>query len=60
MTVGEWWVVNQLPVLGGNLIGGLTLTAGLLYFSHRRRISTAVRDADLDALVEPAREDARS
>lgn len=60
VTVGDWWVFNQLPVLGGNLLGGLTLTAGLLYFSHRRRISTAVRDRDLDALVEPVREDARS
>ena len=60
VTVGDWWVFNQLPVLGGNLLGGLTLTAALLYFSHRRRIATAVRDADLDALVEPARENARS
>jgi formate/nitrite transporter len=60
VTFGDWWVANQLPVLGGNLLGGLTLTAGLLYFSHRRRITTAVRDAELDALVEPEREFARS
>jgi formate/nitrite transporter len=57
VTIGDWWVFNQLPVLGGNLLGGLTLTAGLLYFSHRRRVTTAVRDGELDALVERARED---
>lgn len=61
----DWWGINQLPVLFGNLVGGVTLTAGLLYFSHRRTINrTPASDrvgaqAELEALIavdlQPAR-----
>lgn len=39
VSIGQWWVWNQAPVLVGNLIGALTLTAGLLYFSHRTKVN---------------------
>lgn len=35
--IDDWWVWNQVPVLVGNFIGGLTLAALGLYFSHRTR-----------------------
>ncbi|WP_454086132.1 formate/nitrite transporter family protein [Georgenia sp. Marseille-Q6866] len=35
--VDDWWLWNQIPVLVGNFIGGLTLAALGLYFSHRTR-----------------------
>jgi formate/nitrite transporter len=37
VSFADWWAWNQLPVLAGNLVGGVLLTAALLYFSHRRR-----------------------
>ena len=48
VSIGQWWGWNQLPVLIGNFIGGVTLCAGLVYFSHRPRIQKA------DAAPEPA------
>lgn len=47
VSVGEWWVWNQAPVLVGNLIGALTLTAALLYFSHRTRVNRLVPAVEL-------------
>jgi formate/nitrite transporter FocA (FNT family) len=38
VSFAQWWGWNQAPVLVGNLIGALTLTAALLYFSHRTSI----------------------
>ncbi len=36
VSFADWWAWNQLPVLAGNLVGGVLLTAALLYLSHRR------------------------
>ena len=36
VTVGDWWLWNQLPVLAGNLVGGVLLTGLGLYWAHRR------------------------
>lgn len=33
--IDDWWLWNQIPVLLGNLIGGLILIALPLYYSHR-------------------------
>ena len=41
VSLGQWWLWNQAPVLLGNLVGALLLTAALLYFSHRRAPSRA-------------------
>ncbi|GAA3869562.1 formate/nitrite transporter family protein [Leifsonia kafniensis] len=39
----DWWGWNQLPVLLGNFVGGVTLTAALLYFSHRTKVARTAR-----------------
>ena len=38
--VDDWWLWNQIPVLIGNFIGGVTLAALGLYFSHQTRRAT--------------------
>ncbi len=44
--IADWWLWNQIPALVGNFIGGVTLAALGLYFSHRTRARTG---ADIDA-----------
>lgn len=53
VTMLDWWGWNQLPVLLGNFIGGVTLTAGLLYFSHRTRIHRVAKTDDFEIIVAP-------
>ncbi len=36
--VGDWWLWNQIPVLLGNLVGGLALVGLPLYYAHRSRV----------------------
>lgn len=38
VTVGDWWLWNQLPVLAGNFVGGVVLTGFGLYWAHRRSV----------------------
>lgn len=38
VTVGDWWLWNQLPVLAGNAVGGVVLTGFGLYWAHRRSV----------------------
>lgn len=46
VTVGDWWLWNQLPVLAGNLVGGVLLTGFGLYWAHRRSmVASTVRPA---------------
>lgn len=35
--IDDWWLWNQIPVLIGNLIGGLLLVGLPLYYAHRDR-----------------------
>lgn len=35
VTMGDWWLWNQIPVLIGNLVGGLLFTGLALYVTHR-------------------------
>jgi len=41
VTMGDWWLWNQLPVLAGNLIGGVLFTALFFYLSHKSAPSFA-------------------
>jgi len=36
ITLGDWWLRNEIPVLIGNLIGGAFLTGCGLWLSHHR------------------------
>ncbi|ACZ20046.1 formate/nitrite transporter family protein [Sanguibacter keddieii DSM 10542] len=40
VTVGDWWLWNQLPVLAGNFVGGVLLTGFGLYWAHRRSVES--------------------
>lgn len=35
VSVGSWWLWNQIPVTLGNLIGGMLLTGLAIYFTYR-------------------------
>jgi formate transporter len=35
VTVGQWWLWNQIPVTLGNLIGGFVFTGLALYLTHK-------------------------
>lgn len=35
VTMGDWWLWNQIPVLIGNFVGGLLFTGLALYVTHR-------------------------
>ncbi|MGB7035018.1 MAG: formate/nitrite transporter family protein, partial [Xanthobacteraceae bacterium] len=37
ITLGEWWLWNQIPVTLGNLVGGFVFTGLALYITHRPR-----------------------
>lgn len=39
VTVSDWLVWNQLPVLFGNLIGGFLFTGLALYLTHRKAVA---------------------
>jgi len=36
ITVGQWWMWNQIPVTLGNIVGGALFTAGMLYWTYGR------------------------
>jgi len=37
ITLSNWWLWNQIPVLLGNLVGGLLFTGLALYMTHRSK-----------------------
>jgi formate/nitrite transporter len=37
VTIADWWIWNQIPVLLGNLVGGLTFTGLFLYYTNRKK-----------------------
>ena len=41
VTVGEWWIWNQIPVTLGNLVGGFIFTGLALYLTYRPKPTTA-------------------
>ncbi|HZS63615.1 MAG TPA: formate/nitrite transporter family protein [Xanthobacteraceae bacterium] len=41
ITVGEWWLWNQIPVTLGNLVGGFIFTGLAIYITHRPRSASA-------------------
>jgi formate/nitrite transporter FocA (FNT family) len=36
VTIAQWWIWNQIPVLLGNLVGGFIFTGLFLYFTNRK------------------------
>ncbi|MCY7288355.1 MAG: formate/nitrite transporter family protein [Cryobacterium sp.] len=50
ISIGQWLLWNQIPVLVGNLLGAILFTALPVYFSHRTQVNRAVA---LDEANEP-------
>ncbi|MNP66699.1 Formate/nitrite transporter [compost metagenome] len=36
VSMADWWIWNQIPVLLGNFIGGAVFTGLFLYMSHNQ------------------------
>jgi len=51
VTLGEWWLWNQVPVTLGNLLGGLVFTGLALHYTHGK---SAVRVAGVAPAPELA------
>lgn len=47
--ISQWWMLNQLPVLAGNLVGGALLTGFGLWWAHRPYPATADSAAETNA-----------
>lgn len=57
VTIGDWWIWNQAPVLAGNIIGGMIFTGLALYATHSRyafkkreynKISTLIDELEVE------------
>lgn len=53
VSVGQWWLWNQIPVTLGNLVSGALLTGLALYVTNSSK-KTATQEFPLDT-AEPAR-----
>ncbi|MDJ0322246.1 formate/nitrite transporter family protein [Cryobacterium sp. PH31-AA6] len=53
ISIGQWLVWNQVPVLVGNLLGAILFTALPVYFSHRTKVNRAAKlvEANEPALI---------
>lgn len=54
VTAADWWLWNQIPVLLGNLAGGLLFTGMAMYAAHRSREASAVKPAATAAALPTA------
>ena len=39
VSIGKWWLWNQIPVTVGNIVAGVVLTAGVLYATYHAKLS---------------------
>ncbi len=63
VTLGSWWLWNQIPVTLGNLAGGMLCTGLLLYWTYRPAPASAAAPAaaaDEPAALGPAGAPARA
>jgi formate transporter len=42
ITITDWWVWNQIPVLIGNLVSGVLFTGMALYYTHKKAESKMI------------------
>jgi formate transporter len=56
VSVGSWWMWNQIPVTLGNVAGGMIFTGLALYLTHRRWPSASPRAATAGLRAEIAAE----
>jgi len=55
ISVGHWWLWNQIPVTIGNILSGTFLTGLALYFTHapRSRAETPLRPQERQSVFRP-------
>ncbi len=41
VTIGQWWIYNEIPVILGNIVGGALFTGMALYITARKKAVTA-------------------
>ena len=37
VSIADWWIMNQIPVLLGNIFGGMIFTGFALYLTARKK-----------------------
>ena len=51
VTVGDWWLWNQIPVTLGNLVGGFCFTGFALYWTYKPATAAAADSTPIPATV---------
>jgi formate/nitrite transporter len=55
VSVGQWWLWNQLPVTAGNFVGGFLFTGLFLYWTYKPAAAAKVATEPIVAVSEPVR-----
>lgn len=50
ISLSDWWVWNQIPVIIGNIVGGCFFTGILLYLTYHKKTVTTEEDNQLEAI----------
>ena len=53
ISLGNWWVWNQIPVTIGNIVGGVFFTGGALYVAHGMQPAPALAVQSAKRAIEP-------
>ncbi|WML39589.1 formate/nitrite transporter family protein [Neobacillus sp. OS1-2] len=54
VTIADWWVWNQIPVLVGNMVGGFIFTGLALYVTHWKGKSKVIREMPKSTTALPS------
>lgn len=54
VSVGQWWIWNQIPVTIGNIFAGALLTGAALWYTYARKQETAARTSEASSRVAVA------
>ena len=55
VTIGDWWLWNQIPVTLGNVVGGFIFTGLAIYLTHHRpAVGATVPEGGAAPAVSPA------
>jgi formate/nitrite transporter FocA (FNT family) len=49
ISMSDWWIWNQIPVIIGNIVGGCFFTGILLYLTYHKK-ATAIKEEQVEAI----------
>lgn len=49
ISMSDWWIWNQIPVIIGNIVGGCFFTGILLYLTYHKK-ATAIKEKQVEAI----------